>query len=308
MKRHLTIVAIGLVAVLLLQTVAAVVIADGALHNHRKPLKAADRAFALESAQQNDATIQDAEIDSYDGAHLYGWFFRPNHGTGETVVLIHGHADNRSGMKRLARLFLRHRFAVLTADVRAHGESGGEFGTFGINEASDLSRWVDWIKARHDHGCVFGLGESLGASILLQAVSKEPRLCAAVAESPYASFREVAYDRMGQRFGAGDGVGRTIFRPLVSEGFLYAKLKYGVDLDQSDPADAVAQTHVPVLLIHGMDDFNIPLRHCEAILKNHSGPMGLWQVSGAGHTGAFGTDPEEFERRVTTWFSRYDGK
>src|SRR5690242_6037335 len=90
------------VAVVVLHCVAGILIADGALHNHRKPLKAADRAFALESAQQNDATIQDAEIRSYDGVPLSGWFFRPNHANGETVILIHGHADNRSGMKRLA--------------------------------------------------------------------------------------------------------------------------------------------------------------------------------------------------------------
>lgn len=291
-----------------LQTVVAVVIAEGALHNHRKPLKVADRAFAYESAQQNEATVRETQIASYDGARLAGWWFDPRHGNGETVILIHGHGDNRAGMKNLVRLFLRHHYAVLTADVRAHGESGGEFGTFGINESRDLSKWIDWIKARDARGCVYGLGESLGASILLQALPTEPRFCAVAAESPYSSFREVAYDRMGQKFGAGAGVGRTIFRPLVSEGFFYSKLRYGIDLDQADAAAAVASTHVPVLLIHGLDDSNIPLRHCEGILKNHWGPMELWQVPGAGHTGAFGADPEEFERRVTEWFSRYQGK
>ncbi len=292
----------------MLNTAAAILLSYGALHIHRKILTPKARAFANESAAQNDATLENVQITSFDGAKLSGWWFDPRQGNGDAVILIHGHGDNRAGMKNLVRLFLRHHDAVLTPDVRAHGESGGTIGTFGIDEARDLSKWMDWIKARDARGCVYGLGESLGAAIVLQALASEQRFCAVAAESPYSSFREVAYDRMGQKFGTGAGVGRTIFRPLVSEGFLFARLRYGIDLDQADAAAAVASTHVPVLLIHGMDDFNIPLRHCEAILKNHSGPMELWQVPGAGHTGAFGADPEEFERRVTEWFSRYQNK
>ena len=126
-----------------------------------------------------------------------------------------------------------------------------------------------------------------------------------MAESPFSSFREVAYDRLGQKLGSGAWMGRTLFRPLISEAFLDARLHYHLDLEEASPAKAVAITRVPVLLIHGTEDFNIPLRHCQAILKNRSGVMEFWQVPGAGHTGAFGQQPEEFEQRVTDWFSRY---
>jgi pimeloyl-ACP methyl ester carboxylesterase len=148
----------------------------------------------------------------------------------------------------------------------------------------------------------------MGAANLLQALPNEPRFCAAVAESPFSSFREVAYDRLGQRVGGGARIGWTVFRPLISEAFLDARVQYGLDLRKASLVNAVASTHVPVLLIHCTQDFNIPLRHCQAILKNRSGVMELWQVPGAGHTGAFGQQPEEFERRVTDWFSRYSRK
>jgi len=131
---------------------------------------------------------------------------------------------------------------------------------------------------------------------------------AVVAESPYASFREVAHDRLGQRLGAGTGVGRVLFAPLVGEAFLYARLRYGIDFDQAAPVNSVASTRVPILLIHGTLDFNIPLRDCETILKNHSGVMEFRQAPGAAHTGPFVQSPEEFERRVTDWFSRYRRK
>jgi len=148
----------------------------------------------------------------------------------------------------------------------------------------------------------------MGAAILLEALPNEPRFCAAVAESPFASLREVAYDRLGQKFGSGDWMGRTLFRPLISEAFLDARLHYHLNLEKASPAKAVAMTRVPVLLIHGAEDFNIPVRHCQAIYKNRSGAMELWQVPGAGHTGAYRQAPEEFERRVVGWFAQYSPK
>ncbi len=300
--------AVLFLGVLTLQTVAAIFLCEGTLHLKHKPLTADMRALAESDARQLGAKTDDVQIASFDGAKLSVWFFRPEQGNGDAVIVLHGQGDNRAGAAGFAPMLLRHHYAVLAPDARDHGESGGDLATYGLYEARDLSRWVDWLATQNYHGCVYGLGESMGASILLQALPEEPRFCAVVAESPFASFREVAYDRMGQKVGAGPWAGRALFWPLVSEAFLYARLRYGIDFNQVSPANAVAATRVPVLLIHGMEDFNIPLRHCEAILKNHAGVMELWQVPGAGHTGAFGTEPEEFERRVTDWFASYPKK
>jgi dipeptidyl aminopeptidase/acylaminoacyl peptidase len=266
------------------------------------------RAAAESIAQHANARVETIQVSSFDGAKLSGWFFRMQNANGSSVILLHGSGDNRAGMLGFVPIFLRHQYNVLVPDSRAHGQSGGKLTTFGINESRDLNRWVDWLSGQGDSGCVYGLGESMGAAILLEALPNEPRFCAAVAESPFSSLREVAYDRMGQRLGGGARIGRTVFRPLVSEAFLDARLQYGIDLRKASPVNAAASTQVSVLLIHGTEDYNIPLRHCEAILKNHSGVMEFWQVPGAGHTGAFGQRPEEFERRVTDWFSRYSRK
>ena len=261
--------------------------------------------LAGNSAQQFEAKMDDIQVVSFDGAKLSAWFFRLQHGNGDAVILLHGHGDNRAGMGGFVPMLLRHRYAVLAPDSRAHGESGGDIATFGFDESRDLSQWIDWLSAQNFRGCVDALGESMGAAILLQALPKEPRFCAVVAESPFASFREVAYDRLGERLGVGAWVGHRLFAPLISEAFIYAKWRYGVDFGQDVPAKAVASTRVPVLLIHGTEDFNIPLRHCEAILKKHSGVMEFWQVPGAGDTEAFGREPDEFEHRVVDWYSRY---
>lgn len=308
MRKLLRVLAATVLGVIGLQTVGAILLCEGTLHLPHKVLTERMRALAAKDARQFDANLNDVQIVSFDGAKLSAWFFRPPVGNGDAVILLHGHGDNRAGMRGFVPMLMRHQYAVLVPDARAHGESGGDIATFGLDESRDLSQWIDWLSAQNFHGCVFGLGESMGAAILLQSLPKEPRFCSVVTESPFASFREVAYDRLGQKSGGGAWLGRLLLAPLICEAFLYARLRYRVDFDQDAPAIAVASTRVPILLIHGKEDYNIPLRHCEAILKNHSGVVEFWQVPGAGHTGAFGREPEEFERRVTDWFLRYSGR
>ena len=124
-----------------------------------------------------------------------------------------------------------------------------------------------------------------------------------MAESSFSTFREIAYDRMGQPFGAGPWVGRIVLRPLVEIAFLRARWKYGLDMRGISPEAAVAQSRTPVLLIHGQVDGNIPVRHSQAIHQLVP-QTALWEVPGADHCGAMGAAPQEFEKRVVGWFAR----
>ena len=149
----------------------------------------------------------------------------------------------------------------------------------------------------------------MGAAQLLESLNAEHGFCAVVAESPFASFREASYDRLGEKVHARAWVGRTLFRPAVDAGFLYARWNYDVDLDQASPESAVAASKVPVLLIHGRKDTNLPPRHSERILELNSSrnpEVILWEPAEAGHCGAAGAEPREYERRVVEWFESHD--
>jgi pimeloyl-ACP methyl ester carboxylesterase len=142
----------------------------------------------------------------------------------------------------------------------------------------------------------------MGAAQLLQSLAVEPRFCAVIAESSFSNFREIAYDRMGQPFHLGPWLGRTLLRPIVEFAFLDARWKYRVNMQQVSPEDIVAATKVPVLLIHGQIDSNIPLRHSLRI-EARNPHLILWQVPNADHCGAIATAPEEFQQRLLAWFS-----
>jgi dipeptidyl aminopeptidase/acylaminoacyl peptidase len=271
----------------------------------------ADEAQATAMAEADRATLQQVAITANDGVVLSAWYIRPAPGNGDAVILLHGQADNRAGMLGPAALLLRHGYSVLIPDARAQGMSGGDLATYGIKEADDLRRWFDWLAQMQAPRCIDGLGNSMGAAQLLQSLNTERGFCAVVAESPFASFREASYDRIGEWLGAGPRIGpligRTVLRPVVDIGFLYVRWKYAINLAEDDPAQAVANSQVPVFLIHGLLDDNLPPRNSEMIVAESRGRNNvvLWELPDAGHTGAASAEPQEYERRVIGWLQSH---
>ncbi|HME58435.1 MAG TPA: alpha/beta hydrolase [Terracidiphilus sp.] len=309
MRRFLRWSAVLVGAWLVLCIAIGVVASEWAMHPWRRTLTPKAEAQAQAVAARSHAVLTEVAVTASDGAILRGWSIRPLQGNGDAVILLHGVADNRMGMLGDAELLLRHGYAVLLPDARRHGASGGELATYGIKEVDDIRRWYNWIEQAEAPRCVDGLGNSMGAALLLESLPAAPGFCAVVVESPFASLREASYDRLAERLGAGAWLGRTLLRPAVETGFLYTRWKYGLDMEQVSPENAVAASHVPVLLIHGLKDNNLPPRHSEMIVARCSSrkpALVLWEPALAKHTGAAAAEPEEYVRRVIGWFESHD--
>ena len=171
-------------------------------------------------------------------------------------------------------------------------------------EADDVREWFNWILKTQSPHCIDGLGASMGGAELLRSLTVESGYCAVIAECPFATFREAAYDRLGQVFSMGPWIGRTLLRPALAVGTAYARLRYGVDLAEANPANAVATTRVPVFLIHGLADTNLPPRHSEMISARNSAVV-LWEPKAAGHCGASTAAPVDYRNRVIGWLASH---
>jgi uncharacterized protein len=282
-------------------SIAGIWVADGTLHPGRRPLIQEEEQTMADSAHALNADLQSVSMTTPDAVILRAWAIHPRHPNGDSVILLHGLGDNRVGMTGYAQILLAHGYSVLLPDARAHGASGGTLATYGLVERNDIHQWLDFLSAQDHPRCIFGIGESMGAAQLLQSLDTGTHFCAIVAESSFSNFHEIAYDRMGQPFHLGPWFGRTFLRPLVEAAFLRARWKFNLDLQRVSPEDAVAATQVPVLLIHGQIDSNIPVRHSRRIHARNAKTV-LWEVPNADHCGAISTAPQEFERRVLNWF------
>jgi len=280
-----------------------VLLAEMQLHPPRRPIR--HRAEFSRFVRDNfKAELLDVSIEAQDGITLRGWYVRPEKDNGNAVILTHGVSDNREGVAGFAQLFLQHGYRVLLPDARAHGVSGGDVATYGLKESDDIHRWVDWLEAGNPR-CVFAFGESMGSALLLQSLAKESRFCAVVVESPFARFRQVAYERAAGYTRMPFWFGETFERPVVDFALWYTRRKYGLDFKKANPADAVATTKVPLLLIGDKKDRDI-LPHHVTELHEVNPSTEIWMVDNAAHGGAWGANPEEFNRRVLMFFGLHE--
>jgi hypothetical protein len=298
------IVSAGLIVYLLGSILAGIVIADVSLKLPRRPLRH-QQAFAAAVRQDFHAELKDVSTNASDGAALKGWYVHPSVYNGNAVVLLHGITDNREGVAGYGHLLLEHGYAVLLPDARRHGESGGELATYGVKEADDVHRWVSWIYQHDPPQCVYGFGESYGAALMLQSLAVEDRLCAVAVESTFSTAHEMSFERVSGPLHLKSWFGRTLGRPAIWSATVYARLRYGVDLLQPSPLEAVRGSRVPVLLIHGEADRNIAPRHSQMIANAAPDHVELWLVPHAGHTMAWAAAHQEFESRLLGWFESH---
>lgn len=284
--------------------VCGVIIGNLFTHLAHHPLpEAAAHRWHLESTFH--APVQDASITAADGIPLKAWIIQPPVSNGKSVLILHGVSATRIDSTGFAEMFLRQGYAVLMPDSRDHGESGGDFATYGMLERDDVRRWVSWLRARFP-GCTYLFGSSMGAAIGLQATAVTPQLCAVAVEDPFARFRQISYERMGRFTHTGPLFWSTFGRPILESTFLYIRLRAGVELPEAEPLKALQQSHTPALLITGTDDVSIPMHHVQELQAACGARCSLWIVPGADHGGASRIAHQEFEQRILTWFAMHD--
>jgi len=278
-------------------------VAPSFLHPIRRPLtpdliQQADVSFAPIGAHR-----EAFDVSAPDGVQLLGWKVRAARPNGAWVILFHGVADNRIGVLEHALVLLRAGYSVTMMDARAHGESGGDIGTYGWLERKDTSAILDALIDTQHPSHVFALGESMGAGIALQSAGFDSRIEAVVAESSFADLREASYDYAGlQKYPL---LGKTLFAPGAWIMLARGQSLAGLPTAEVSPARAVAARPFPVLLICDEADTTLPCRHAERIYRAATGPKSLWVVPKAFHTAALGYQPAEFQRRVLQFFSTY---
>jgi uncharacterized protein len=242
-------------------------------------------------------------VRTFDRAVLEAWFFAPSEPPRGCVVLLHGIGDSRSGAFGFAPMFLHAGYAVLVPDGRGHGRSGGDVVTYGLLEKYDILAWTGWLR---EQGCrdLYGLGESLGGAVLIEASVLRPQFRAIAVECPYADLRSVAEYRVQHFSGLPTPLVAPVAKLLVAGSMLYARLIYGLDFRAASPLAAMSRTQTPVLLIHGRRDTETPCGHSQ-MLASASPKAVLWLIPNAGHTTAYSANPGEFQRHVLGWFAQH---
>ncbi len=231
-----------------------------------------------------------------------------------TVILAHGSQTNKTGMGYVAARLLPQGFSVLVLDLRAHGESGGDYTTFGYKEALDVEAGVRWVRANAREPRIALMGYSSGAVAVLLAAAKTQGITAVVADSAYVDTFDVL--RREQEFLKNPPPNTKVpfghrlrlflftapgFSWLAQEAF---RLRSGVPFHPPEANVVDAVRHIdraPVLYLAAEKDPVVPRAVTEQLYRaTASSNKQLSLQPGAFHSAMAG-DPRAFITAVTTF-------
>lgn len=220
---------------------------------------------------------EEVTISSPDGLALYGVCY-PND-SHRWVIAIHGYRGSHLGATALAQHYHDAGYQVLTPDLRACGDSEGDYVGMGWLDRMDILAWVDWVLARDPEAEIVIHGISMGAATTMMTAGEETpdAVKVFVEDCGYTSVWDVFSSELSLRFGLPEF-------PLLYTAQAVAQVKAGYSFQEASALEQVALCDKPMLFIHGtLDDF-IPFEMLDELYNAKPGDDNLKLVAeGAGH-------------------------
>jgi pimeloyl-ACP methyl ester carboxylesterase len=234
-----------------------------------------------------------------DGTEIAAWYI-PSEGSSHAVILVHGRNASKQNaisgnFPKIGTAINNAGYAVLMIDMRGHGESEGERYSFGKYERLDVLGAVDWLL---EEGFVSGdisvLGISMGGAAAIGAAAEEPAIGTMVVESTFADLNPLIEAKWQEE----SGLPRS-FLPGV---LLMTRLMHGYDLSKIQPLHDIRKIPPrPVLIIHCVEDIEVPVWHAEELKK--AAPLAQhWYVSECEHAEIYRDHPQDYENELLSFF------
>lgn len=245
--------------------------------------------------EMDEIPFETVTISAQDGTKLAARYYHIRDGA-PLQIQFHGYKGNAlrdfCGGNKLARESGQN---TLLVDQRAHGKSGGTTITFGVRERLDCLCWVEYASQRFGSDTpVFLSGVSMGAATVLMASELElpANVVGIIADCPYSSpeaiIRKVCQQDMH--------LPPVLVMPYLRLG---ARLFGHFDLREASAVQAVRNTNIPILLLHGEDDRFVPCEMSREIFDACTGEKTRITFPGAGHGLSYIVDTETYSEAVS---------
>jgi dipeptidyl aminopeptidase/acylaminoacyl peptidase len=242
-----------------------------------------------------------------DGLPLSGWLYLPPELTGPlpTVVILHGGPEEEERPTFLGTYqgLVKRGIAVFAPNVRGSSGFGKTFanldnGALRANSVKDVKAAVEHLghQGITDLKRVGVFGFSYGGYLTMAAVTEFPDLFAAAVDL----YGIVDFE--------------TFFKHTEPWMAAVSKIEYGDPDTQRDllrklsPIHRIDRVKVPVLVIHGVNDTNVPVGEAKQVaenLKTRGLPVELLLFPDEGH--GFAREENRIKTSVTVvrWFDKY---
>ena len=262
---------------------------------------------------------EDIYIQSEDGLKLHARLM-DQPGAKGTVLMFHGYRTHPEvDFSASSHVYYECGNRIVHIDQRAAGESEGKYIGFGVLESRDCCLWAQYIANRFgtDQKIIL-TGLSMGASTVLMASAhhedrrvrincspEEPvevsmtlpqNVTGIVADSAFSS----PYDIIKKRI-------RTTYhckgRLLTIAIGIWSRMLAHYSLKELSVPDVMKHNTIPVLLVHGTEDSNVPVEMTVKAAENCQASKQVLLVEGAEHGTGYLVDNEAYKKALQEFCS-----
>ena len=239
-------------------------------------------------------------ITTFDGKKLYARYYHVADGA-PLQIQFHGYKSSAvldfcGGSLYAGKI--GHN--ALVVDQRSHGKSEGTAITFGILERKDVLCWTHYACSRFGEDVKIILaGLSMGAATVLMSteLNLPSNVIGVMADCPYSAPDKIIRMVCSRDMHLPD----ALVYPFVKLG---ARLFAGFNLEESSAVNAVKNTTVPILLLHGTGDRFVPCDMSREIHAANPDMITLVTIPEAGHGLCYMTEPQMYEEAMQRFFAR----
>lgn len=248
----------------------------------------------------SDIKKKNLSIISFDQIKLSATLTYSNNDSAKgTIILLHGIRSNKNHFNNLSNFLSKNGYNSVALDLRAHGESEGQFCSFGVHEKKDVQKLIDYLSQNEklEH---FGIwGQSLGGAISLQAMGIDERIEFGIVESTFSDFKTIVNDY----FDLHAGFSFTPFSNyLINRTGSIAKF----DPDDAKPIKYCESILQPILVVHGNNDKRINIKYGkDNFSKIKSNDKQFIEIDSANHSNVWKVGGDSYFDKVLAFMDQH---
>jgi uncharacterized protein len=191
-----------------------------------------------------------------------------------TLIVLHGLGATRQDHLASMLPLWQKGINLLLLDLREHGESGGQYFTYGYHEWQDITAAIDTLEQRQGKLSqpLVVLGISVGGTVAIAATAQDQRIQGVITIGTFADLTTTIQHQS----------------PWLSDAWRTRSMLRAEQIGQFKIADAspkrnIQQVQVPVLIVHAEQDDYIPLSDAQQLFAAANQPKQFHLLDNANH-------------------------
>lgn len=218
------------------------------------------------------------------------------------AIIVHGYCSEGKEMFDKAEKFYQMGYNVLIPDLRAHGQSEGNYIAMGWHDRLDLIAWTNQIILHNEDAQIVLYGVSMGASTVMMASGENlPNNVKVIIEDcGYTSVEDEFTYQLKEIFGLPKF-------PIIHLASMVTQVRAGYNFKEASAIKQVAKSNTPILFIHGNQDTFVPSYMIHELYEVAKCPKEKLIIEGAGHAESASVNPELYWNTIQNFLEQHIG-